>query len=74
MLTTLLYLSFVMLVSAGNLAIGYGLAVHLGHGPSQGWRALCFWKRKPAADGAAHADHPPADAAAPAKPAAAHGH
>lgn len=71
MLTTLLFLSFVMLVSAGNLALGFGLAVHLGHGPSRGWQALCFWNRATAADGTAPSD--PSEApASPAKPAATH--
>jgi hypothetical protein len=45
MLTILTYLSFVTLISAGNLALGFGLAVHLGHGPARGWQALCFWER-----------------------------
>jgi hypothetical protein len=48
MLTTLLYLSFVTLVSVGNLALGYGLALHLGHGPAKGWQALLEWGRTPA--------------------------
>jgi hypothetical protein len=46
MLTTLAILTLVLFIGAGNLALGFGLAVYLGHGPSQGWQALFHWPRK----------------------------
>jgi hypothetical protein len=46
MLITLAFLSLVLVISVGNLALGFGLAVYLKHGPAQGWQALCFWQRK----------------------------
>lgn len=69
MISFLLLMTLVLSVSIGNLALGYGLAVHMGHGPAGGWQALLFWKK--AASGhagheaapAAHAEHA---AAAPA--------
>jgi hypothetical protein len=49
MLTIFFFLTLILLVSVGNLALGFGLAIHLGHGPSNGWQALCFWNpAKPA--------------------------
>jgi len=38
-------MSLVMMVSVGNLALGYGLAVYLGHGPAAGWQAIMFWQK-----------------------------
>jgi hypothetical protein len=62
MLSYLLMMTLILMVSVGNLAIGFGLAVHLGHGPAKGWQVICFWKK----DGVAHADpHAAADAHAP---------
>jgi hypothetical protein len=64
MVSVLLLMMLILSVSVGNLALGFGLAVHLGHGPEGGWQALCFWKKAAAAtDGAAHT---PAAEAAPA--------
>jgi len=53
MLSYLLLMTLVLSVSIGNLALGFGLALHLGHGPANGWQALCFWK-KPAASATSH--------------------
>ena len=73
MLYALLLMTLVLSVSVGNLALGFGLAVHFGHGPAEGWKALCFWKRHAAAPhGDASHDAQP-EAAAPA-PAHSHGH
>ena len=63
MLTTLFFLTLVLLVSVGNLALGFGLAIHLGHGPTGGWLAL-FGTRTAAAP---H-DPPPAEAPAATPP------
>ncbi len=60
MLSALLLMTLVLAVSAGNLALGFGLALHLGHGPAEGWKALCFWKPH----AAAHAEHEQPQAAA----------
>lgn len=49
MLSILMLMTLMLTVSVGNLALGYGLAVHFGHGPANGWNALCFWKRAAAA-------------------------
>lgn len=57
MLTTIFFLTLVLMVSVGNLALGFGLAIHLGHGPTGGWQALCFWLPK---ESAAH-ETPPAE-------------
>lgn len=73
MVSIILLMTLILSVSVGNLALGYGLAVHLGHGPAAGWQALCFWKNSAAAHGdAAHApanDHALAAPAAHAAPA-----
>lgn len=55
MVSVLLLMMLILTVSVGNLALGFGLAVHLGHGPEGGWQALCFWKKAAAAGDAAHA-------------------
>lgn len=60
MLYALLLMTLVLSVSVGNLALGYGLALHLGHGPAEGWQALCFWKKGAAASPAAHPTPEPA--------------
>ena len=49
MLTTLAILTLVLFIGAGNLALGFGLALYLGHGPAQGWRALFTWQPRKAA-------------------------
>lgn len=49
MLYVLLLMTLILSVSVGNLALGFGLAVHFGHGPAEGWKALCFWKKGTAA-------------------------
>ena len=71
MVSVILLMTLILTVSVGNLALGYGLAVHLGHGPAGGWRALCFWKKSGSArtGDAAHAqaaEHATAAHAAPA--------
>lgn len=71
MISYLLLMMLVLSVSIGNLALGYGLAIHMGQGPASGWRALMFWKKAAAslaehgheAAPAAHVEHA---AAAPA--------
>jgi hypothetical protein len=68
MLSYLLLMTLVLSVSIGNLALGFGLAVHLGHGPAGGWQALCFWKKSAASD----ASHAAAHEAPAAEHAAAH--
>lgn len=74
MLSTLLLMTLVLMVSIGNLALGFGLALHLGHGPAAGWQALMFWKARTAAS-TEHVHAPAAEVAAAAAPApAAHGH
>ncbi|WP_254506967.1 hypothetical protein [Anatilimnocola floriformis] len=77
MLSFLLLMSLILSVSIGNLALGFGLAVHMGQGPAKGWQALCFWKKDASADPHAaptdpHAPHAEPAAHAPAP--AAHGH
>lgn len=64
MISFLLLMTLVLSVSIGNLALGYGLAIHMGQGPASGWRALMFWK-KPAGDHVGH-EAAPAEHAAPA--------
>lgn len=59
MISFLLLMTLVLSVSIGNLALGFGLAVHLGHGPANGWQALLL--KKKAASG--HAGHEAAPAA-----------
>ncbi|QDU27024.1 hypothetical protein ETAA8_21080 [Anatilimnocola aggregata] len=67
MLSTLLLMTVVLMVSVGNLALGFGLAIHLGHGPAGGWQALLFWKKSHAAEGDA-GGHPATEhSPAPAK-------
>lgn len=65
MVSVLLLMMLILTVSVGNLALGFGLAVHLGHGPEGGWQALCFWK-KSAAAATGDAAHAPAAESAPA--------
>ncbi|WP_425617176.1 hypothetical protein NA78x_000847 [Anatilimnocola sp. NA78] len=72
MLTTLMLMSLVMMVSVGNLALGYGLAVHLGHGPAAGWQALLFWKKGHTVAAATDGHAAPAPAAVHAAPAKTH--
>ncbi len=64
MISYLLLMTLVLTVSIGNLALGYGLAVHMGHGPTAGWRALMFWQKEASVDHAgqeaapaAHTEH-----------------
>lgn len=64
MVSVLLLMTLILTVSVGNLALGFGLAVHLGHGPEGGWQTLCFWKKSAAATG--DAAHAPAAEATPA--------
>lgn len=65
MLSAILLMTLVLSVSVGNLALGYGLALQLGHGPADGWQALCFWKRN-ATVAVAHTEQDKPEAAAPA--------
>jgi hypothetical protein len=58
MLYVLLVMTLILSVSVGNLALGFGLAVHLGHGPAGGWKALCFWTKDAAVP---HAEQPKAE-------------
>lgn len=69
MLATLLLMTLVLTVGLGNLALGYGLAVHLGHGPAHGWQALMIWKKAKADAGhhAATEQHAPPTPTAHAK-------
>jgi hypothetical protein len=62
MLSALLIMTLILAVSAGNLALGFGLAVHLGHGPADGWNALCFWKPAGGTNPAGHGHAPPPSA------------
>lgn len=62
MLSYLLMMTLILMVSVGNLVLGFGLALHMGHGPTKGWQVICFWQK----DAAAHADpHAAADSHAP---------
>lgn len=72
MLSYLLLMTLVLSVSIGNLALGFGLAVHLGHGPAGGWKALCFWKKSAASEPSHATAHEPLHDAPPVEHAAAH--
>jgi len=66
MLTYLLLMTLVLSVSLGNIALGFGTAVHFGHGPAGGWQALCFWNKPAPAEGSAAAHTAPIKQAAAA--------
>lgn len=72
MLSYLLLMTLVLSVSIGNLALGFGLAVHLGHGPAGGWQALFLLKKSAASDTSHETVHEPMHEAPPVEHAAAH--